>query len=82
MTYSKHEKNVADVKSQFKISFTVNKVSESCGLSNFTQSANLVEPTSPTVQKQLLANPVLLSAVTKAEILFVVSYISFYTQQL
>ena len=82
MTYSKHEKNVADVKSQFKISFTVNKVSESCGLSNFTQSANLVEPTSPTVQKQLFANPVLLSAVTKAEILFVVSYISFYTQQL
>ena len=69
MTYSKHQKNVANVKSQVKISFTANKVSESCGSSDFTKSPNLAEPTSPTVQKQLFFNPVLLSAVTKDEII-------------
>ena len=69
-TYSKHQKNVANLKSQVKISFTANKVSESCGSSNFTKLPNLAEPTSATVQKQLFSNPVLLSAVTKVEILF------------
>ena len=52
------------------IFFTANKVSESCGSSDFTKSPNLAEPTSPTVQKQLFSNPLLPSAVTKAEILF------------
>ena len=70
MTYFKHQKNVANVMSQVKISFTADKVSESCGSSDFTKSPNLAEPASPIVQKQLFSNPVLPSAVTKAEILF------------
>ena len=83
MTYSKHQKNVANVKSQVKISFTANKVSESCGSSDFTKSPNLAKPTSPTIWKQLFSNAVLPSAVTKGEILFVMqSDVSFYTQQL
>ena len=49
MAYSKHQKNVANVKSQVKIYFTANKVSESCGSSDFTKSPNLAEPTISTV---------------------------------
>ena len=80
MTYSKHQKNVANVKSQVQISFTANKVSESCGSSDFTKSPNLAKPTSPTIQKQLFSNAVSPSAVTKAEILFVMqSVMSHFT---
>ena len=64
VTYSIHQKNVPNANSQVKIYFTANKVSESCGSSNFTKSTNLAEPTSPTVQKQLFSKPVLQSAVT------------------
>ena len=70
MTHSKQQKNVANIKSQVKIYFTANKVSESCGSSDFTKSPNLAELTSLTVQKELFSNSVLPSAVTKAEILF------------
>ena len=49
MKYSKHQKNVANVKSQVKISFTGNNVTESCGSSDFPKSTNLALPTSPTV---------------------------------
>ena len=69
MTYFKHDRDVANVKSQVKISFTAKKVSESCGSSNFTKSPNLAEPTSP-VQKKLFPNTVLPFALTKAEIFF------------
>ena len=80
MTYSKHQKNVTNVKSQVKIYFTANKVSESCGCSDFTKSPNLAEPTSCTIQKLLFSNPVLPSVVTKAEILFAIqSVMSHFT---
>ena len=65
---------------QVKISFTANKVSESCGCSDFTKSPNLAEPTSCTIQKLLFSKPVLPSAVTKAEILFAIqSVMSHFT---
>ena len=75
MMYCKRQKNVANFKSKVKHSFPANKVCESCGSSYFTKSPNVAEPTRPTVQKQLYSNPVLPSAVTKAEILFAVSFV-------
>ena len=81
--YSKRQRNVANVKSQGKISVTANKTSKSVGSSDFTKSLNLTESTSLTFQYQLFPNPVLLSAVTKAEIIFamqkVVSVMSHFT---
>ena len=68
--YSKHKRNVANVKSQVKIYFTGNKVSGSCACSDFNKLANLAEPTNPTFQKQIFSNPDLPSALTQAEILF------------
>ena len=80
MTHFKPQKNVANVRSQLNISFTANKVSEICVSSDFTKSPNLAKPTSPTILKQLFCNPVLLSAITKAEILFaMLSVISHFT---
>ena len=81
--YSKRQRNVANVKSQGKISVTANKTSKSVGSSDFTKSLNLTESTSLSFQYQLFPNPVLLSAVTKAEIIFamqkVVSVMSHFT---
>ena len=80
MTHSKQQENVANIKSQVKIYFTANKVSESWGSSDFTKSPNLAELTSLTVQKELFSNSVLPSAVTKAEILFLMqSVMSHFT---
>ena len=83
MTCSKRQRTVASVMSQGKISVTANKVSESFGSSDFTKSPNLAESTSLTFQYQLFSNPVLLSALTKAKILFamqkVMSVMSYFT---
>ena len=83
MTCSRRQRTIASVMSQGKISVAANKVSESFGSSDFTKSPNLAESTSLTFQYQLFSNPVLLSALTKAKILFamqkVMSVMSYFT---